>query len=431
MTAGHGIIKGMFWDNVDISVTAGNGGNGLVSFRRERGEAMGGPDGGDGGDGGSVVIVASGDENTLANYARKKEFKAVSGKPGGKGRKHGKSADNLQLKVPIGTVVYEGDRAIADLTNDGQEANVAKGGQGGYGNAHFKSSVRRAPRHGELGQPGASADIRLELKLVADIGLVGIPSVGKSTLLSRITSAKPKIADYPFTTTIPQLGIAQVDDKRFAVADIPGLIEGAHQGKGLGDAFLRHIERTRVIIHLLDATVPDPVADYRTIRKELESYSPELSKKPEIVVLNKIDAVAKADRPTLKKDVEQRLGQSVQLVSAVSGEGIPELLRAAGKLASATKPPVVADAMPTFTVDELAPRAVSVTKDGDTFKVSGPRLERLAQQTDFENPGAVRRFWWIANRMGVPKRLEKLGADKNATISIAGKKIAWDQRKLK
>lgn len=425
----------MFWDNVEISVSAGNGGNGLTSFRRERGEAKGGPDGGDGGDGGSVTIVADSGETTLGAFARRKEFAAKSGQPGGKTKKHGKSADDLQLTVPVGTIVYVGDSALADLAEPGQETVVARGGRGGFGNAHFTSSTRRTPRHAELGEPGESAELRLELKLVADLGLVGVPSVGKSTLLARVTAAKPKIADYPFTTTVPGLGIARVDGATYAIADIPGLIEGAHAGKGLGDAFLRHIERTKVTIHLLDATAADPVEDYRKIRAELGAFRSELLEKPEVVALNKIDTVplratgATPGRAERLRELERRLGRSLLPMSAVSGEGVPAVLRAAAKLAAAAEPPIVVDAMPTFTLRDLAPRAVSVRRAADRFTVTGPRLERLAAQTDFANSQAADRFWWIAGRMGLDKRLEKLGAERGAVVEIAGKRTEWPGRR--
>ncbi len=421
----------MFWDNVEISVAAGRGGNGLVSFRRERGEARGGPDGGDGGDGGSVVVTASTGETTLGAFARRKDFAAKSGQPGGKTRKHGQTADDLRLTVPVGTIVYlagpgrAGDRALADLTEPGQEVVVAKGGKGGFGNAHFTSSTRRTPRHAELGEPGESFDLRLELKLVADIGLIGVPSVGKSTLLSRVTAATPKIADYPFTTTVPHLGIARVDGQNYAIADIPGLIEGAHAGKGLGDAFLRHIERTKAIVHLLDATAADPVEDYRKIRKELGAFNPTLLEKPEVIALNKIDTIPADGRQARIKELEQRLGRKLLPMSGVSGEGIEAVLRAAVNAAATAKPPEPVDVMPTFTLKDLAPRSVSVTKSGDGFAVTGPRLERLAAQTDFANPQAADRFWWIAGRMGLDQRLKKLGAAPDAALVIGATRTTW------
>lgn len=415
----------MFWDNVEISVKAGKGGDGLVSFRHERGQSLGGPDGGDGGDGGSVVIEADSSFNTLADYARQREFAAKNGSGGGKANRHGKTADDLILKVPVGTLAFEGDRQLADLAESGASFRVARGGRGGFGNAHFTSSVRQSPRQAELGEPGERRDLKLELKLVADVGLVGLPSVGKSTLLARLTAATPKIADYPFTTTVPQLGIAKVDDSTLVLADIPGLIAGAHKGKGLGDAFLRHIERTKVIVHLLDATAKDPVAEYETIRNELESFSSSLVTKPELIALNKSDTLDDELKKLLTEDVARRLGRPVELISAVSGDGVEHLLRAAAVLSARHRPEPDATPAPVFTLADLAPQATSVKTEGAAFRVSGRKIERLAAQTDFDNPEAAERFWWIFGRMGAGKQLEKLGARPAATIKVGEAKLSW------
>lgn len=416
----------MFWDSVEITVKAGDGGRGMISFRTELGEAKGGPDGGDGGRGGNVVMVANRNHNTLLPYARQKLFKAESGIQGAKARRHGKAAEDLRLAVPVGTMVLSDGKQLADLTVDGQEFRVAKGGRGGFGNAHFTSSVRQTPRQAELGEPGEERPLKLELKLVADIGLVGLPSVGKSTLLSRVTAATPKIADYPFTTTVPQLGIAQVDEQAYVIADIPGLIEGAHQGKGLGDAFLRHIERTKAMLHLLDATRPDPVEDYRKIRHELEAFGPGLANKPELIAINKMDALDGDLRKLLLEDIGNRLGQNIHLISAVSGEGVTDLLHAAAGVSRREKPAEPAEVVPTFTLSELAPKAVSVTKGNDgSFEVKGETLERLAKQTDFTNREAARRFWWVFGRLGASKRLDKLGAKADAPVLINGVSLKW------
>lgn len=415
----------MFWDSVEITVRAGDGGNGAVSFRTSRGESRGGPDGGDGGDGGSVVLRADPALNTLVDYARQRAFSAPSGKPGEKGRRHGKSAEELELRVPVGTTVYENQGMVADLATADRRVVVAKGGRGGFGNAHFTSSVRQAPRQAELGEPGQERHLRLELKLVADVGVVGIPSAGKSTLLSRVTAAKPKIADYPFTTTVPQLGIATVDGYSLVLADVPGLIEGAHAGKGLGDAFLRHIERTKVIIHLLDATRPDPVADYLHIRHELESFDDSLRTKPEVVALNKADALDRELKRLIQEDATRRLGRPVHLVSAVSGLGLTALLRAVRKLVKDHQPAKPPDEAPVFTLADLAPNAVSVKRRGRGFVVNGAKLERLASQTDFSNPEAAQRFWWVFQRLGAGKQLEKLGARPPAAVTVADRSLAW------
>jgi GTP-binding protein len=415
----------MFWDSLEIKATAGSGGNGVVSFRTEYGESKGGPDGGDGGRGGSILMVASDSVNTLAAYARNPERKAPSGKPGAGSKRHGKSGENLLLKVPVGTMVYEGDELVADLSHPEDEALVARGGIGGFGNAHFTSSVRQVPRQAELGEPGEEKTLRLELKLVADIGLVGVPSAGKSTLLSSLTAAKPKIADYPFTTTIPQLGIAEVDGRRVALADIPGLIEGAHQGKGLGDAFLRHIERTKAIVHLVDATAPDPAANYRTIRSELESFNPALAEKPEVVALNKTDAIGEELTADLQQDLEKRLKVTIIPISAVTGAGVRELLRVALTAADTYQPPESEVAGVVIRLADLAPDAVSISATEDGYLAKGSRLERLAKQTDFSNPEAVRRFWWVFERLGAAKQLEKLGAPAKAPVTIAGQTHPW------
>ncbi|MEX2043545.1 MAG: GTPase ObgE [Patescibacteria group bacterium] len=413
-----------FWDHVEVSVRAGDGGNGLVSFRRALGEARGGPDGGDGGDGGSVVLAADSGVNTLAEFGRKRRFAAKPGTPGGKGKRHGKSAAGLVLRVPIGTVVREGDGAVADLTESAERATVARGGRGGFGNAHFTSSKRQAPRQAEKGEPGEERELTLELKLVADVGLIGIPSVGKSTFLRAVSAARPKVADYPFTTTVPQLGIAQAGGDRLTVADIPGLVEGAHRGKGLGDAFLRHVERTKVLIHLLDATREDPAGDYRTIRRELVSYAKSLQRKPELVALNKTDTMPEADAKRLAADLSKRLKRPVYPVSAAAGTGASGLLSEAATVAKRHRT-AKAKTVPRLTVSELAPETISVKKTDGTFEVRGPRLERLARQTEFDNPEAAERFWWTARRHGLDGRLEKLGAAVGAPIRIASIELEW------
>ncbi|MDP4000196.1 MAG: GTPase ObgE [bacterium] len=428
-----------FWDHVEIGVQAGDGGSGLISFRREWGEAKGGPDGGDGGSGGSVVLVADSGVNTLAEFGRKKRHAAKNGTAGGKGKRHGKSADDLLLHVPVGTVAREGregkggesGRILADLTEPGEQAVIARGGRGGFGNAHFTSSRRQAPRQAEKGEPGEERELELELKLVADVGLIGIPSVGKSTFLRSVSAARPKVADYPFTTTVPQLGIAQSGGDRLTVADIPGLIEGAHQGKGLGDAFLRHVERTKVLIHLLDATREDPAADYRAIRHELASYAAtsakSLPRKPELIALNKSDTLPEAEAKRLAEDLSKRIKRPVHPVSAAAGKGISGLLNEAAKVAKRQRNAgTKTKAVPRLTLSELAPGAIAVQPGPKgTFEVRGSRLERLAKQTDFENPEAAERFWWTARRHGLDDRLEKLGAEADAPLRIAGVELTW------
>jgi GTPase len=328
----------MFVDEVEIHVVAGGGGNGCLAFRREKFVPRGGPSGGDGGHGGSIFIVASPHTNTLINYRFHPEFSAERGQHGMGSNRTGHTGENLELAVPIGTLVYERIdeqpwQLLADLAREGQRVLVAQGGQGGRGNARFASSTNRAPRRTEPGRPGEDKRLRLELKLLADVGLVGFPNAGKSTLIARISAARPKIADYPFTTLTPNLGVVRLgDDRSFVVADVPGLIEGAHRGQGLGHQFLRHLERTKVLIHLVDvssATGRDPVTDLDTVRQELELFQPALAAKPQIVAANKMDAV---DDPLRVRALEERaadLGLACFRISGATGEGIAPLLEAA------------------------------------------------------------------------------------------------------
>jgi GTP-binding protein len=328
----------MFVDEVDIHVTAGDGGRGCLSFRREKFIPRGGPDGGDGGLGGSVYIVATPRKNTLIDFRFHPEFEARGGRHGQGANKTGHSADDLEIEVPIGTLVFEKDPAgdttlLADLTEEGQKVLVAKGGRGGRGNAQFVSSTNRAPRRTEPGEPGEERFLRLQLKLLADVGLVGFPNAGKSTLIARISAARPKIADYPFTTLAPNLGVVTLsDDRSFVVADVPGLIKGAHGGQGLGDRFLRHIERTKVLIHLVDvssASGRDPVEDFDTIVEELRLFDPKVAAKPQIVAANKLDALDDRSRLTRLEKHVKKLGLPVHRISGVTGEGVDALLEAA------------------------------------------------------------------------------------------------------
>jgi GTP-binding protein len=329
----------MFVDEVDIHVVAGDGGNGCLAFRREKFVPRGGPSGGDGGKGGSVFIVASAHTNTLINYRFHPETKAQRGQHGMGSNRTGSTGADLELAVPIGTLVYERAddpdtplRLLADLTHEGDRVLVARGGDGGRGNARFASSTNRAPRRHEPGWPGEDKQLRLEMKLLADVGLVGFPNAGKSTLISRVSAARPKIADYPFTTLTPNLGVVRLSgDRSFAIADVPGLIEGAHRGQGLGHQFLRHLERTKVLVHLVDvtsATGRDPVNDLDTVRRELELFHPALAAKPQIVAANKMDAVDDLDRVEALRGRAEQLGLPFLRISGASGEGLPELLEA-------------------------------------------------------------------------------------------------------
>src|SRR6478672_8582773 len=319
-----------FLDQAKVYIASGAGGNGCVSFRREKFIEFGGPNGGDGGKGGDVILQAVDGLNTLIDYRYQQHFKAKNG-GGGMGKdRHGANGDDIVLKVPAGTQVYEedGETLLADLTDVGQRAVVARGGKGGFGNAHFKSSTNRAPRHANPGQPGEELTIRLRLKLIADAGIVGLPNAGKSTFLAAVSAAKPKIADYPFTTLHPQLGVVEIDGREFVLADIPGLIEGAHEGIGLGDRFLGHVERCRVLLHPIDGTGEDAGKDYATVRAELAAYGHGLADKPEVVALSKADALS----PELLKEQVARLRRAAKktplVLSGVSRQGVPEVLRA-------------------------------------------------------------------------------------------------------
>jgi GTP-binding protein len=343
----------MFVDEVDVHVTAGNGGRGCLAFRREKRVPRGGPSGGDGGHGGSVYIVASAHTNTLINYRFHPEFDAERGEHGQGSNCTGHTGADLELPVPIGTIVYEKTNAdppyrlLADLAHEGDRVLVAKGGRGGLGNARFATSTNRAPRKVQPGEAGEEKFLRLELKLLADVGLVGYPNAGKSTLVSRVSAARPKIADYPFTTLTPNLGVVSLSqDRSFVVADVPGLIEGAHRGLGLGHQFLRHLERTKVLVHLVDvssATGRDPVVDLDTLRRELELFQPALAAKPQIVAANKIDAVDDPDRPESLRRRAEELGLEFFRVSGVTGAGLPDLLEAMWRELSAARQTAVAD----------------------------------------------------------------------------------------
>jgi GTPase len=319
-----------FLDEAKVYIASGAGGNGCISFRREKFIEFGGPNGGDGGKGGDVIAQAVDGLNTLIDYRYQQHFKAKPGQ-GGMGKdRHGANGPDVLLKVPVGTQIFEedGETLLADLAALGERVVLARGGNGGFGNAHFKSSTNRAPRHANPGQPGEERTIRLRLKLIADAGLVGLPNAGKSTFLAAVSAAKPKIADYPFTTLHPQLGVARVDEREFVLADIPGLIEGAHEGAGLGDRFLGHVERCRVLLHLVDGTGEDAGEAYKTVRAELEAYGHELVGKPEIVALSKADALTPEQ---IKQQVAllKRASRKTPLVlSAHSGQGVKEALRA-------------------------------------------------------------------------------------------------------
>jgi GTP-binding protein len=329
-----------FLDEAKVYIRSGDGGNGCLSFRREKFIEFGGPNGGDGGRGGDVVAVAVEGLNTLIDYRYQQHYTAQNGRPGMGKDRHGAGGADIVIKVPVGTQIYEedGETLLADLTEVGQRALLAKGGNGGFGNAHFKSSTNRAPRHTNRGQPGEERTIRLRLKLIADAGIIGLPNAGKSTFLAAVSAARPKIADYPFTTLHPQLGVVGIDGREFVLADIPGLIEGAHEGLGLGDRFLGHVERCRVILHLVDGTGEHAGKAYKTVRTELEAYGGGLAEKAEVIALNKADALTPEALKQQVARLKRAAGRTPLVVSAATGAGVPEVLRALIKVIDDAQP---------------------------------------------------------------------------------------------
>ncbi len=415
----------MFIDKVNVAIRAGDGGNGMVSFRQEKFVDKGGPDGGDGGRGGDVIFVASRNQNTLAAFRFQKEIVAESGKPGFRRKRHGKSGQNLLVQVPVGTTVTdEHGQLLADLVHDGDTATIAKGGVGGFGNAHFVSSTRQTPRVAEKGEPGEELPATLELKMIADVGLVGLPNAGKSTLLASISNAKPEIANYPFTTLRPNLGMVDIDKQNSLLfADIPGLIEGASEGKGLGDEFLRHVERTAVLLHLIDA-YNDSVSDaYQTIQAELGAYKIDLSQRPQLVVLTKIDGLDEeiiADKlAELKKVVPKKT--VLLAISSQSKAGVKELLYAVNTVVIDRRAEQAAQEPETSKIPILQMKtddSWTITKTDTGYLVKGRKIERFAARTDFESEHGIQRLRDIMRKMGIMNKLRKLGIESGDTIQI-------------
>ena len=420
----------MFVDTAKVFIQAGKGGDGVVSFRHEIYVDKGGPDGGDGGRGGDVIFEATKNLNTLIDFRYKPELKAPAGGNGAKSNRRGKSGDALIVKVPVGTVVKRGGRQIADLTVDGQQEVVAKGGDGGFGNAHFKSSTRQAPKIAELGEPGENYEAELELKLLADVGLVGFPNAGKSTFLSVVSNARPEIADYAFTTLTPNLGVTDFDSTSLLIADIPGLIEGASTGKGLGDAFLRHVERTSVLLHLIDAYTDDIAKAYQTIRLELASYSPELLKRPEIIALTKVEGLDDEMIDMQKAALKTIAGDTpIFAISSQAKKGLTELLRALKKSVDEVEKSKIEvaepeDGLPTIRLsNDAISQSWHVTKeDGpngtERFVVSGKKIEKFAQRTNFSGYDNVNRLRDIMKKMGITHELTRQGAVGDSLIRI-------------
>ena len=422
----------MFLDEATVDVKGGDGGKGAVAFRREKYVPRGGPNGGHGGDGGDVILVADGGLNTLHKFRFTKRYEGGRGGHGGGSDRHGRNGEDLRVTVPAGTIVRDAktDAVLADLVTDGQEAVVARGGRGGRGNSAFKSSTNQAPRVAELGEQGEARRLRLELKLIADIGIVGLPNAGKSTLLSVISGARPKIADYPFTTLVPNLGVADVGFRQVVFADIPGLIEGASEGAGLGDRFLRHVERTRLLLHLVDASAEDPMADWETINDELAAFSPALAARPQIVALTKQDlAEAREAEATLREALEAAGVEDVRAISAVSHDGVRDLMTHVARRLDELPEDAAEEAEGALPV--LRPLAVdedafTIQQEPDgAWRVLGVRVERTAAMTDWENEYAIERFQRVLESMGVMSALRDRELEEGDTVRLGEHELEW------
>ncbi|MBP9827390.1 GTPase ObgE [Candidatus Saccharibacteria bacterium] len=420
----------MFIDSATLKVQAGRGGDGRASFASARHNPRGGPDGGDGGRGGNVIVTASHNNSTLARYRTVSLWKATDGSPGGSNKRSGKMGEDIILTVPPGTIIKEGDQLMADLSEDGQSVIVARGGVGGLGNTHFATSTFQAPRFAELGAPGEERELSFELKLIADVGLVGLPNAGKSTLLSVISSARPRIADYPFTTLVPNLGVVKYHDTEFVVADIPGLIEGASEGKGLGDAFLRHVERTRVLVHLIDSESDDVTHDYSIIRTELEAYSQALAERPTIIVLSKSAYLLDEEISTKKAALAHaaKVPESeILLLSAQEHMGLDGLLAIIAKLVrvESLKPEVEEEEIIDVPIESVVEWYIEPRHENH-YELKGLRVDRWVSRTNFQQPQAIARLRKTLERAGVFKRLARLGAKEGETmLEMKGYELPW------
>lgn len=418
----------MFIDEAKIIVRSGKGGNGMVHFHREKYVTRGGPDGGDGGRGGDVILEVKPTMNTLSAFRYTSKFIANDGKNGGVNNMTGKSADKLMVMVPPGTIVRDDSSGdlLGDLVEPGQQLVVCKGGRGGRGNPHFATSRIQAPRTAEKGEPGEEKILRLELKLIADVGIVGVPNAGKSSLLASVTNAKPKIADYPFTTLEPNLGVAELDmDHILVLADIPGLIEGAHQGVGLGFSFLRHVQRTRVLIHLLDGLSEDPIADFAQINSEMALFDAQLAQKPQLVALNKIDLPdVQARWPEIQRILEEK-GYQPMAISAVAHTQVRELLWKASELLK-TAPVLESEPveLPVYRPAE-DPNSFTIERSTEGWQVRGAAVERAAAMTYWEYDGSVRRFQRLMATLGIEDELRKAGVQEGETVFIGDYELEW------
>ncbi len=422
----------MFADRAKIYVRSGKGGDGHVSFRREKYVTNGGPDGGDGGHGGDVILVVDEGQNTLADYRHVRKYAAGDGEPGGKRNCRGKDGENIILKVPEGTVLKEAEsgKVIVDMSGDCREFVLLKGGKGGNGNQHYATSTMQAPKYAQPGQPAQELEVLMELKVIADVGLVGFPNVGKSTFLSRVTNARPKIANYHFTTLSPNLGVVDLDDHGFVIADIPGLIEGAADGVGLGHEFLRHIERTKVLIHLIDAAGTegrDPVEDLRAINRELSLYEVDLSGRPQVIAANKMDVLNEEERAAVLKRLHEECdpsGTEIYPISAATGEGVKELLYAVDRRLSEF------DAAPTVFAQEYdpdvmlafreEPYTVYYDEEEDEYVIEGPKIEKMLGYTNLESEKGFAFFQKFLKENGMLEQLEALGIQDGDTVRMYG-----------
>lgn len=421
----------MFTDYVKIIVKSGDGGNGAVSFRREKYVAAGGPDGGDGGKGGDVYFTVDPDSNTLINFRYMKKYKAENGKNGEGNNRYGKSADDLYIKVPLGTIIKDAETGsvIADLSEKGQTEKVFPGGRGGKGNSHFATSTRQAPRFSQDGEKGIEKEIILELKLLADVGLIGFPNVGKSTFLSVVTSATPKIADYHFTTLEPNLGVVKSEyGDSFVIADIPGIIEGASEGTGLGIQFLRHIERTRLLLHFIDVSGIEgrnPTEDFKTINEELKKYSEKLSKRKQIIVANKIDSMQDEDLYNDLLKIAKKNKMEIFKISAATGDGIKELI---------THVSEVLKTLPKEDLIEIKDRKIytledtedfTITKEADIWVVDGPAVQKLMRRVNLEDNESMYYFQKCLNQLGVNDKLKEAGVKEGDTVRVVDWELEW------
>ena len=423
----------MFTDYAKIIIKSGDGGNGAVSFRREKYVAAGGPDGGDGGRGGSIYFIVDPDSNTLVDFRFKKKFKAENGKNGEGARRYGKSGEDLYVKVPIGTLIKDAEtgKIIADLSHKGQKELILPGGRGGKGNRHFATSTRQAPRFSQDGEKGIEKEVILELKLLADVGLIGFPNVGKSTFLSKTTSATPKIADYHFTTLEPNLGVVKNDyGESFVIADIPGIIEGASNGTGLGLQFLRHIERTRLLLHVIDVSGIEgrnPVDDFKTINEELKSYSEKLSKRKQIIVANKIDSMQDENLYNDLEKLAKKNNIEIFKISAVTGEGISELLKRVSQVLKELPKEELYDEVEdkkVYTLQEEQ-EGYTIKKEDGIFVVDGPAVDRVMRRVNLEDNESMYYFQKCLDSLGVNQKLKEAGVQEGDTVNICGWELEW------